>query len=53
MNFRETKNYTSIAKELIQKKLAEFVLVDEDITIVIKKVLKFEGEAQINIRKGK
>ena len=42
---RETKNYTSIAKEQIQKKLEHLVLTEGSINIVTKRITRIEGEA--------
>ncbi|KAM3134212.1 hypothetical protein pb186bvf_013730 [Paramecium bursaria] len=49
----EEKNYTPIAKKLIEEKLKSCKVQNGDFTIFNQEIKNFTGEAQVNIRKGK
>eukprot|EP01016_Furgasonia_blochmanni_P001225 TRINITY_DN10457_c0_g1_i10.p1 TRINITY_DN10457_c0_g1~~TRINITY_DN10457_c0_g1_i10.p1 ORF type:complete len:328 (+),score=48.59 TRINITY_DN10457_c0_g1_i10:96-1079(+) len=50
---RENKNYTDVAKNLIESKLVNYKFKKDGVQFFITKITKFKGEAQVNIRKGK
>mmetsp|Transcript_12878 Transcript_12878/g.11006 ORF Transcript_12878/g.11006 Transcript_12878/m.11006 type:complete len:203 (-) Transcript_12878:193-801(-) len=49
----ELKNYTEIVKQIITKKIENMTLQKDTLTVILDKVSKIKGEAQVNIRKGK
>ena len=50
---RESKNYSKFAREYILEKLGTHSFQREEITFSFKEPTKCEGEAQVNVRKGK
>jgi len=49
----ENKNYTEVAKSLITNKLTNYVWEKDGVSVILLKVDKIKGDAQINVRKGK
>ena len=49
----ENKNYTEIGKDYLKQKIEGHSFTRDDLTFTLTRLPKINGEAQINIRKGK
>lgn len=49
----ENKNYTEIGKDYLKQKIEGHSFNRDDLTFTLSRVTKINGDAQINIRKGK